>query len=179
MNKLFSLFIAFLIPATSYSALVEISMRDGSVSRGDLLKLQNGKSNKVLFNVVGGKMSYDADKILKTFRRIERIGQGEYLLVFKTGKKLQAKIAPRDIKIILEVGGVPQSVYLKHVYSIEISDLHAGKYITVNSTELKDNPNGKALGILKKGAQFERIDQKGKWTKIKITGWVWTPATQE
>jgi len=79
----------------------------------------------------------------------------------------------------VEVDKIAQEVYLKRMYMMEIMDLTPGSYITVSNTDLKKDPGGQTIGSLKKGAQFEKVEQNGKWTKVRVEGWVWTPATQE
>jgi len=39
---------------------------------------------------------------------------------------------------------------------------------------IRKKPNGKIMGKLNKGTEFEQIDKRGNWVKVKLEGWIWT-----
>lgn len=52
-------------------------------------------------------------------------------------------------------------------------------YISITEENLRSSPNGKKIGTVLHGTQLERIGQQGKWTKVRIEGWIWTPSITE
>jgi hypothetical protein len=55
--------------------------------------------------------------------------------------------------------------------------------VTVASENLRDGPNGKIIGKVKKGDSLAILDEKGNWLNIQLedgtTAWIWKPSTSE
>jgi hypothetical protein len=52
-------------------------------------------------------------------------------------------------------------------------------YVTVSEENLRLSPNGQKIGTILHGVKLEQLEQEGKWTKVRIEGWIWTPSVSE
>ena len=48
--------------------------------------------------------------------------------------------------------------------------------INVDKENLRSVPEGQKIGELLKNTELEILEQKDKWTKVRVTGWTWTPS---
>lgn len=46
-------------------------------------------------------------------------------------------------------------------------------YVQVSKENLRISPNGGEIGSLLYGTELKRLDEKGKWTKVQVEGWIW------
>lgn len=48
--------------------------------------------------------------------------------------------------------------------------------VNVDKENLRKAPKGQKMGELLKNTELEIIEQKDNWTKVRVTGWIWTPS---
>lgn len=46
-------------------------------------------------------------------------------------------------------------------------------YVKVPSENIRNAPSGSQIGELQAGTRVEILERKPKWTKVRITGWIW------
>jgi len=50
-------------------------------------------------------------------------------------------------------------------------------YVKADQENLRIAPNGDRIGSLAKGASMVVLQDKGKWVKVAVTGWIWKEST--
>ncbi len=50
-------------------------------------------------------------------------------------------------------------------------------YVNVDVENLRDTPRGRIIAKVNKGTKLEVIEERDKWVKVQITGWMWKEST--
>ncbi len=50
-------------------------------------------------------------------------------------------------------------------------------YVKVEKEDLREAPNGKKIAEILQSAEMKVLEEKDKWVKVQITGWIWKPST--
>lgn len=50
-------------------------------------------------------------------------------------------------------------------------------YVNVEEENLRDTPRGRIIAKVSKGTKLEVLEEREKWVKVQITGWIWKEST--
>ena len=59
------------------------------------------------------------------------------------------------------------------------ADSRAGHDLVVSAEDgenLRAEPNGRRLGVARTGMLLDRVDARGRWIRVRRTGWIWSPS---